>query len=304
MTFNEMLMGMKPQTPKRIAVAAAQDPDSLKALSEGYNMGFCQPILCGNADLIRKNADEQRVDISKFEIVNVPDIVESGRTAVSMIRSGDADFLMKGLIKTADFCRAVLDEKNGIRGSGFLSHVSIMYSPARTYFVTDPAMIPFPDINKKVAMIKSAVDVAKIFGIEHPKVAVLAPIEYENSKIQSTVDAIELTRMSANGEFPGCTVYGPLAWDCIASERAAKKKEITSPVAGRADVVLCHNLDVANPVVKVLENPGGHVFGGILMGADAPILLNSRSDEETAKLYSIACACKVHSAKQNILKNK
>ncbi len=294
MEFEKMMMAMKPSHQKKIAVAAAQDPEVLKALVRARDLEFATAILCGDAAQIRANANSQNIDISKFEIIDEPDIKKSADVAVALVRSGAADILMKGLIKTADLLRAVVNRDTGIRGDDdVISHVAVLYSEKhnKTFILTDVGMVMYPDLNTKVHLINNAVKFAKKIGIENPKVAPLCAVEVLNPKMPATVDAAELEQMNARGEIAGCAVSGPLAFDVAVSVDAAKIKDVKSPVAGNADILLFHNIEAGNSTLKAMTQFGGFIFGGILMGARAPIIVNSRSDDETSKLFSIACAC-------------
>lgn len=293
MDFETLLNNMKPKSAATLAVAAADDDYALRAVCQAHDRGIATPILCGDGAAIQKAADEAGLDISGFEIAEG----ESGaaQTAVSLVRAGHADALMKGRIQTADLLRAVLDKENGLRGEGLLSHVAVVYSAFldRTLLLTDAAIVPYPSLEQKVRLIENAVAAARGIGIAEPRVAVLAAVEVVNPKMPATVEAAELTRMNRNGQIRGCIVDGPLAMDLAISREAARHKGVDSPVAGKADILLFHNIEAANSVLKTFTNASQGVFGGVVMGAAAPIVLTSRSDSEQNKLYSIACAAKI-----------
>jgi phosphate butyryltransferase len=215
--------------------------------------------------------------------------------AVTLVRDGKADMLMKGLLQTSDLLRAVLNKENGLRGGGTLSHVAAIHSEAmgKTWIATDGGMVMYPDLKTKAQLIESAVKVARGLGIEMPKVAVLAAVEMINPEMPATLDAAALTAMNRRGQIRDCIVDGPLAFDLAVSPGAVKHKKVESPVAGQADILLFPNIDAGNAVVKAMTNIGGCIFGGVVMGASAPIVLTSRSDSDISKLYSIAIAASV-----------
>ena len=291
--FFEKLQSMKPACPRTIALAAAEDIDALRAVFAARDMGFVNAILCGNAEKIQKLANENGLDISEFEIVPCADDIEAARTAVSLVRNGHADILMKGLVHTADILRAVLNRETGIRGDGILSHVSILYSHVyeRTLFLTDIAMVMYPDLETKVNLINNAVKFARSMGVNMPRVAPLCAVETLNPKMQATVDAAALHQMNQRGEIKNCIVSGPIAFDIAVSRHAADKKGVTGPIVGNADILLFHNIEAGNNTIKAMVQFGDWIFGGVVLGAGAPIVLNSRSDSDVSKLYSICCAC-------------
>ena len=293
--FKSMLLSMRPTTRRTIAVASAADAAVLKSIRAAYDMGFAGAILCGTTNDIVRVANDNDIDISPFQIIDCSDDASCASMAVSLVRVGTADILMKGLIHTADILRAVLNRDTGIRGDGILSHVAAMYSPSRkqTLFLTDIAMVMYPDLDKKVGLINNAVSFAKSMGAEYPRVACLCAVETVNPAMQATLDAAALHEMNLNGQIPGCIVSGPLAFDIAVSRDAARVKGVTDPVAGNADILLFHNIEAGNNTIKSMVHFGDWLFGGVVLGARAPIVLNSRSDSDVSKLYSIACACKI-----------
>jgi len=301
MEFEKLLGELKTNKNSVVAIAAAEDEVVLKAAQLAQNRGLAKAILCGEKQKIESIAKEAGIDISAFEIVYAEGSAESAKAAVSLVRNGKANMLMKGHIHTVDLLRAVLDKENGLRKDGALkkdtlmSHVAVIYSPvlARKLLITDGAMVLYPSLADKIRLIENAVQAAKGLGIENPKVAPIAAVEFVNPKMQATIDAAELTEMNRNGQIRGCIVDGPLAMDLAISKEAARRKNISSPVAGEADILLFHNIEAANAAAKTFTNAGAGIFGGVVMGASVPIVLTSRSDSDQSKLYSIACAAKI-----------
>lgn len=287
---------LRQNPPKKIAVAAAEDEAVLKAVAEAYRLGMAMPVLCGDIDKIDGIARLNNIDISAFEIIETDNDLQSAAIAVSLVRSGRADMLMKGLLQTADLLRAVLDEEKGLRTGNILSHVSACHDEKinKTWFLTDGAMVMYPDLKTKARLIDNAVTAVRALGVETPKVAAIAAFELVNPEMPATLDAAALTVMNARGQIKNCIVDGPLAFDLAVSPEAAKHKGISSPAAGCADILLFHNIEAANAAIKAMTNLGGCVFGGVVMGASAPIVLTSRSHSHMSKLYSIAMAATIN----------
>jgi len=295
MDFEQILDKIRPDTHKTLAVAAAEDDVVLQAVCEAHRRGIATPVLCGDIEKIKSLAEQMGVDISPFELLPTKSNAESARAAVDLVRAGAADALMKGMLQTADLLRAVLDKEHGLRSGEVLSHVSILHSPVlqRMLLLTDAAMVPYPDLKTKIGILKNAVAAARGMGIACPRVAPLAAVEVVNPNMQATIDAALLTVMNRRGQISGCTVDGPLAMDLALSPDAVTHKGIESEVAGRADILLFHNIEAANSALKTFTIAGECLFGGVVMGASAPIVLTSRSDSEQSKLYSIACAVSI-----------
>ena len=291
--FKSLLKTMRPAQMRTVALVCATDAAALQSLATAYAMGFARAILCGKDSEIKSVAEKNNIDISAFEIIDCEDELSAAHTAVSLVRAGRADILMKGLIHTADILRAVLNRDTGIRGTSVLSHVSVLYSPSRNrrFFLTDCAMVMYPDLPTKVNLIKNAVSFARSMGCDMPHVAPLCAVETLNPAMQATVDAAALHEMNLRGEISDCVVSGPMAFDVAVSTAAAAAKDITDPVAGNADILLFDNIEAGNNTLKSMVQFGDWIFGGVILGARAPIVINSRSDSDVSKLFSIACAC-------------
>jgi len=290
--FSELLEAAKLGPRRKIAVAVAQDTEVLSAIKDAQDAGIAEAILVGDAEKIAALAKEVNLDISNVEVVNEPDNIAAAKTAVSLVREGKAQMLMKGLIGTADILRAVLDKENGLRTGRVLSHVAVIEVPTyhKLLFMSDGGQNIAPDLKQKSEITQNAVDVARALGVETPKVAPITALEVVNPKMPATVDAAELQAMAERGELKNCIVHGPLALDGAISAEAAKHKGIKSQVAGDVDVLIVPYIEVGNVLYKTLVYLANAKVAGLIAGAAAPIVLTSRSDSHEAKLLSIACA--------------
>lgn len=292
-TLPELIERCRGTAPRRIAVAAAGDLPVLQAVAAAHKEGIAQPILCGDIEKIDGAARLHNIDISAFEIIEAEDDLTAVSIAVSLVREGRADLLMKGLVQTSDLLRAVLNQETGLRGSGVISHVAAIDcgSLNRTLLLTDCAICTYPDLKTKMQLIGNAVRVAHGIGLECPRVAPLAAVEMVNPNMPATLDAAALTQMNRRGQITGCVVDGPLALDGAVSAEAAAHKGIVGETAGKADILLFHNIEAGNATYKALTTVAGCLVGGVVMGASAPIVLTSRADSPDSKLFSIALAC-------------
>ncbi|MCX7695211.1 MAG: phosphate butyryltransferase [Caloramator sp.] len=294
-TFDEVLNKVKCGERKKIAVAVAQDEPVLEAVRDAKAMGLADAVLVGDRQKIEEIAGSLGINLDDFEVIDEKDNSKAAMKAVELVSTKKADMLMKGLIDTATFLRAVLDKEKGLRTGRVLSHVAVFEVPAlqRILLVTDAAMNIAPDLNTKKQILENAVKVAHAIGIEVPKVAPVCAVEVVNPDMQPTLDAAALSKMNDRGQIKGCIVDGPLAIDNALSEEAAKHKGIKSPVAGNADIILVPNIETGNVMYKTLTYTANAKNGGILVGAAAPVILTSRADSNESKLYSIALACLV-----------
>lgn len=293
--FDEVLGKVKEGKVKKVAVAVAQDEPVLEAIKEAKTQGFADAILVGDKNEIEAIAEKLDMDISQFEIIHEPDKKAAALKAVELVSSKKADMVMKGLIDTATFLRSVLNKEVGLRTGKLMSHVAVFEIKGidRLIFLTDAAFNTYPDLKAKVDIVNNSVQVAHAVGIEIPKVAPICAVEVVNPDMPSTVDASILSKMSERGQIKGCIVDGPLALDNALSEEAAKHKNVTGPVAGKADIMLLPNIESANVMYKTLTYTSPTRNGGILVGTSAPVILTSRADSFETKVNSIALAALV-----------
>lgn len=298
--FNDLLSKLKVGKRKKLSVAVAQDEPVLEAIKAAKERGIADAILVGNKEEIEKIATKIDMDLSDFEIIHEEDIKKAALKAIELVSSGVADMVMKGLVDTATFLRSVLNKEVGLRTGNLMSHVAVFEIEGidRLILLTDAAFNTYPDLKQKVQIINNSVMVAKSCGIENIKVAPICAVEVVNPDMPATVDAALLSKMSDRGQIKGCIVDGPLALDNALSEEAAHHKGITGPVAGRADILLLPNIDVANVMYKTLTYTSNTKNGGILVGASAPVILTSRTDSFETKVNSIALAALVSDSKR------
>jgi len=289
--FDELKLIAREQSKMKLAVAAAQDEEVLIAVCSAAELGFVEPILVGDEELINHLAMEHHLDISHYQMIDKKDLNEAARSAVGLVSSGKADFVMKGILDTSILLKAVLDKEIGLRTDSQLSHVMVYKTGNyhKLLFLTDGGMNIAPGLEEKVKITKNAVQVAKAMGMETVKVACLAAKEKVDPKMPATIDADALKKMGEIGEFgKGVIVDGPLAFDLAVSHEAAQIKKFESKVAGDADVLLVPTIEMGNGIGKALTYLANAESAGIIMGAKAPVVLVSRADTHEVKLNSIA----------------
>ncbi len=290
--FDALLEKAKPLDPMPTTVVAPEDSNSLSGAMLGHANSIITPILVGDPDKIMAAAAEIGADISDLEIVEARDHGLAAHRAVDLVVEGKAQTLMKGYLHTDDLLRAVLRRENGLRTGRRLSHVFVMDVPGmpRPIMVTDAAVNIAPDLETKADIVQNAIHLAQSIGIETPKVGVLSAVETVNPHMPSSVDAALLSKMAERGQITGGLVDGPLAMDNAVDLKAARTKGITSEVAGSADILVAPNIEAGNMVAKQLTFISHAEAAGIVVGAGAPIILTSRSDDDASRLASCAVA--------------
>ena len=290
--FQDVLANAATLGRVKISVAVAQDKDVLHALKMAFDAGLVEPILVGDAATIKPLLSQVGLPDST-RIVDEPDINQAALAAVALVRNGEAAVVMKGLINTSDFLKAVLNSQVGLRTGRLLSHLSVFEIPGepRLVFHSDGGMNIAPSLAEKKDILVNALFMLHSLGIPQPKVAVLTANEQISPKMPATTDAKALTDMSVAGELPEGIVEGPIALDVAISPEAAKHKGIVSRVSGEVDLFLMPNIETGNSLGKSLLYYANAKMAGVILGATHPIVLTSRSETPEGKLYSIALAC-------------
>ena len=285
------LLKFKGKEIMKLVVVASHDEEVLAAVVESSKLGIAEPILIGDEEKTREIAKEKGLDISGYKIVDEKDLNLAAEIGVKMVSSGEANFVMKGLVDTGTLLKAVLNKEWGLRTESLLSHVMLyeIENYSKLLYLTDGGMNLAPDVDAKVKIIENAGTVARALGKEVIKVACLAAKEKVDPKMLATLDAGELKSRYDDGKFSkGLVVDGPMALDLAISKSSADIKGYESPVAGDADILLVPNIEMGNGIGKSITYFAGGKSAGIIMGAKTPIVLVSRADDHETKLYSIA----------------
>jgi phosphate butyryltransferase len=290
--FKELLKEAADRPMKKIAVAAAADLDVLLAVENARKQNIAGAILVGDEKEIMKICGENGIDASNYEIINCEDKAEAALTAARQVAEGNASVMMKGLVDTSVFLKAVLDKDIGLRTGKLITQTTVFEIPGREQFllVSDPAITTAPDLAQKKDIIENACFIAAKLGYGEPMIGPVCAVEKFNPKMQATVDAQELHEMNARGEISGCYVSGPVSLDCAVSKEAAAHKGYTDKIGGSADILLMDDIESGNVLYKSIVYLAGGVGAGVVMGAKCPIILTSRADSDVSKFYSIATA--------------
>lgn len=292
-SVREIIEAAKAAGKKRVAVAAAHEESALEAVFDAAKHALIDPILIGDLEKIRQIAADLGAELTGYRLIDEKDFAKAAAQAVALVRAGEADMLMKGVLDTSILLKAALNKEAGLNAGRLTSHVAVMEVPTyhKLLIVTDAAINIAPDLPGKLDIIANAVQVAKAIGVAQPKVALLAAVEKVNwDKMPCTADAAVITQMNRRGQVKGCLIDGPLALDNAISAESAKIKKIVSEVAGDADVLVAPDIEAGNILYKCLLDLGQAKGAGIVVGASKPIVLTSRADSAETKLASIALA--------------
>jgi phosphate acetyltransferase len=289
--YERIIAATRDLRPLTTAVAHPCDETSLRGALQAAEEGIITPILVGPKVRICDLAKSLDVDIGDIDIVDVPP-AQSAAKAVEIIRTGQAELLMKGSLHSDELLGAVAKRDTGLRTARRISHLFVMDVPnhPQTLFITDAAVNIAPDLLAKRDIVQNAIDFYVGVGLGTPKVAILSAVETVNPGIPSTIDAAALCKMAERGQITGGELDGPLAFDNAISPEAARVKGIKSSVAGQAQILVVPNLEAGNMLAKNLSFLSGADAAGIVLGARVPIILTSRADNVRTRMASCAVA--------------
>ena len=275
------------QVNKRIVLCGSHDDIALRALVRAKRLGFVSGILIGDNDKTAALLKEMGEPASDYTIIDETRETKAASTAIKMVCSGEADLPMKGMIQTAPYLMAIQNPLENFVSTDTLinEYTAFFFSEQeRIVLMGDCAVNIAPNLEEKVKILKSLIALAKAFRCDEVKAAAVSIIEKPNPSVQSSMDAKSLAGMDW-GE--GVFVDGPFALDNAIDPEAARHKGIKSKVAGNADILLMPDVHAGNVLHKAIHFFGHKPFASGALGANYPIIMNSRTDDENAKFYSI-----------------
>ena len=294
-TLDELVVQAESLEPSHMVVVAAHDPEVLQSVDEAQKRGIATADLIGDAHQIEDIAEEYDLDLLGVIIEDQVDPRRAAAQAMSLVREGKANIVVKGQIKTVDFMRAALDRETGIREKTLLSHVGLFQIPAldRLLLMSDSGVVLFPAPEQKLVIMQNVIDVAHKLGISEPRVAILGANERIHPARPAGIEALTLARMAEEGWVRGALVDGPLPLDVALDPDRAQQRGIDGPVAGQADIVIVPNVEAGNIAAKAILYLGKGHMAGVVVGARVPIIINSRADDAETRLRSVAMAALV-----------
>ncbi|NTV01371.1 MAG: phosphate acetyltransferase [Chlorobiaceae bacterium] len=300
--YHKVMQACASLPPLLTAVAHPVHESDILAIKEAVDEQLITPVLVGPEARILLAASKTGIDVSSWKVVDAGHSHESAEKAARLARDGMVQAIMKGSIHTDELLAPIVAHGSGLRSERRLSHAYVMDTAGyhKWLIVTDAVVNIAPDLGIKADICRNAIDAWQTLTRESrpPRIAVLAAVEVVNPAMQATIDAASLCKMAQRGQITGCVIDGPLAFDNAISMEAARKKGITSEVAGDADILLAPDIEAANILAKQLTFISHADAAGIVMGARIPIILTSRADNLRARLLSCALAVLVVEARR------
>ncbi|MBD5225886.1 MAG: phosphate butyryltransferase [Bacteroidales bacterium] len=279
---------------KRIAVVCPDDECTQSAILMALDKGLADFILVSTPQGLQSLPDRIVADADHVKTIEVADSDAAAMYAADACRIGESDIMMKGLINTDNFLRAILNKEKGLLPKGnVLTHLSVAEMPSyhKLLFFSDVAVIPYPTLQQREAMLCYDIATCRKFGISRPKIALIHFTEKVNEKFPNSVDYVKLEEMAGSGRFGEVYMAGPMDVKTACDRHSAEVKGIESPVCGDADLLIFPNIESGNTFYKTITLFAGATIAGILQGAVCPVILTSRSDNTISKLSSMAIAC-------------
>ena len=287
---------------KRVAVVCGTDSHSEYAITRAIEAGFATFIMVGDKSAV-ESYEVFKSHPNAVSFLNIVDPDEAADKAVSLVKTGKADVLMKGIINTDNLLRSILNKEHGILPKGkVLTHLSVAEIPSHSKLLlfTDAAVIPYPTLEQRIAMLKYMAEVCNDFGISKPHLALIHCTEKVSPRFPHSVDYVSLKELAAEGEFGKTLLDGPMDVSTACDIESSAIKGIDSVIGGDADGLMFPNIESGNVFYKTLSLFAKAEIAGFLKGTMCPVVITSRSDSGLTKFYSLATACLITNNKPNL----
>lgn len=290
----DQVLAMVPKNRTIRAVVAGSDCENLlQAIFQAQEEGFIQPILVGDRAKTEALLEKLGLRDMKYTMVELQPDQNPSKIAVDIVKSGDADILVRGRVLAHDLLLQVMDKKDGLYDGRMISHVALASLPdyPKLLALSDMAVMVQPDLPRKKAMIKNTVDALKLLGYEDPKLALLALVEEVTFRAKDTVDAKQLVTDQERNHFVDAQLWGPISYDLVFSKTFAERKGYDCPWSGGGfDGIIAPDVTLANTLVKCWLMHGNTEVGGVLMGARVPVAFSNRGISAREHYLSLAIA--------------
>ena len=213
--------------------------------------------------------------IIKEALAECPEVeairASSIQAGTEMLLSDEADSMIAGIeYPTRDFALAC-KHANLIKNKYFTS--SFIFTKGNQCFIlADGGICKNPDVEMMTEIVLQTYQTALKTLKDTPRLAMLSFSTFGSGGKDESIDLIHEVLDKIHAEHPEILIDGEMQLDVAISPRVAAKKAPNSEVAGRANVLICPDLNSGNILYKGLEQLGGWtVAGPIMQGFIKPI---------------------------------
>ena len=272
-------------------IICANHDSSMESAKKSVELNLIEPIFIGDKNAINEKADKINWDISSYNIINSSTDIEAATIGAELAKDNKIKIMIKGNLHTDILMKTYLKKDIGLIEGKRLSHIWHMTinKDDKPLFITDGALNVAPRLDVKMHILKNVINFANQINIAKPRVAILSGTEDPIDSMPSSTEAKELMER-AQEENINAYVHGPLAFDNAVSPDAASIKNISSEVAGKADILLVPNLETGNALSKIMVYFMSACAAGFIVGGKVPVVVTSRADSSASRIASIAAA--------------
>ena len=272
-------------------IICAHHDSSMESAKKSVGLNLIEPIFIGDKNAINEKADKINWDISSYTIIHSSTDIEAATIGAELAKDNKIKIMIKGNLHTDVLMRTYLKKDFGLIEGKRLSHIWHMTieKDDKPLFITDGALNVAPRIDVKMHILKNVINFANQINIAKPRVAILSGTEDPIDSMPSSTEAKELMERAIK-ENINAYVHGPLAFDNAVSPDAAAIKNISSEVAGKADILLVPNLETGNSLSKIMVYFMSACAAGFIVGGKVPVVVTSRADSSASRIASIAAA--------------
>ena len=314
----EARLGPERQVMRGLISRAQQDPPSI-VFPEGDDLrilrasriladeGIARPILLGDLDTIRRQADQASLTLEDIELVNprtagdreelaqelwerrkrrgmtlreaTARVLDPMYYGLLMLRAGRTDALVAGEeIDYPDAVRPALEVIGAEPGRRHVSGIYMMIFRQQTLFFADTTVNIEPDAETLAEIATATARFVTRLGVE-PRVAMLSFSNFGSVKHPAAAKVQQAVALLHERE-PELQVDGEMQADTAVVERILTQVYPFAKLRGPANVLIFPDLDAANIAYKLLARLGqAQAIGPILVGMDRPVHVLQRLSE-------------------------
>ncbi len=290
--------------PQRVVFAEGGHPTMMKAAVQAKQEGICFPILLGNPDRIRRQAQRLKLDLTDIQIIDMRADQEQGRRAtfakhlfekrarqgytfqeaydkmyernyfgMMMVEAGEADTFITGLYTRYSNTIKVAKEVIGIRPEyKTFATMHILNTKKGIYYIADTLINRHPNQDVLVDVARLSAHTVRFFN-EVPRIAM---ISYSNFGTDDNGSSLEVHNAVAEMQqmYPDLAIDGEMQVNFALNRELREDKYPFTRLKGLdVNTLVFPNISSANGSYKLLQalDADAEIIGPIQMGLNKPI---------------------------------